>query len=152
MKNICRGVLLNSFFIKLYKKSHLCLHYTFLILVNSARESDKSYTINQVVYFGLYGHLQYKETLINVIDDLTRHSYIAKLKITSSWYRTKSKATTGVKNTASYIPWLYTTWDQMVASNMIHCVLVLMTTTITQAFCIKFKQCLFIILKLITHI
>ena len=77
--------------------------------------------------------------LIDVIDDLTRHSYIAKLKITSSWYRTKSKATTGVKNTASYIPWLYTTWDQMVASNMIHCVLVLMTTTITQAFCIKFK-------------
>ena len=90
--------------------------------------------------------------LIDVIDDLTRHSYIAKLKITSSWYRTKSKATTGVKNTASYIPWLYTTWDQMVASNMIHCVLVLMTTTITQAFCIKFKQCLFIILKIITHI
>ena len=95
---------------------------------------------------------EYKETLIDVIDDLTRHSYIAKLKITSSWYRTKSKATTGVKNTASYIPWLYTTWDQMVASNMIHCVLVLMTTTITQAFCIKFKQCLFIILKLITHV
>ena len=95
---------------------------------------------------------EYKETLIDVIDDLTRHSYIAKLKITSSWYRTKSKATTGVKNTASYIPWLYTTWDQMVASNMIHCVLALMTTTITQAFCIKFKQCLFIILKLITHI
>ena len=31
-------------------------------------------------------------------------------------------------------------------------VLVLMTTTITQAFCIKFKQCLLIILKLITHI
>ena len=38
---------------------------------------------------------EYKETLIDVIDDLTRHSYIAKLKITSSWYRTKSKATTG---------------------------------------------------------
>ena len=95
---------------------------------------------------------EYKETLSNVIDYLTRHSHIAKLKITSSWYRTKYKATTGVKNTASYIPWLYTTWDQMVASNMIHCVLVLMTTTITQAFCIKFKQCLFIILKLITHI
>ena len=90
--------------------------------------------------------------LIDVIDDLTRHSYIAKLKITSSWYRTKSKATTGVKNTASYIPWLYTTWDQMVASNMIHCVLVLMTTTITQAFCIKFKPWLFIILKLIIRI
>ena len=80
-----------------------------------------------------------KRLWIDVIDDLTRYSYIAKLKITSSWYRTKSKATTGVKNTASYIPWLYTTWDQMVASNMIHCVLVLMTTTITQAFCIKFK-------------
>ena len=27
---------------------------------------------------------EYKETLINDIDDLTRHSYIAKLKITSS--------------------------------------------------------------------
>ena len=40
----------------------------------------------------------------------------------------------------------------MVASNMIHSVLVLMTTTITQALCIKFKKCLFIILKLITHI
>ena len=33
---------------------------------------------------------------------------------------------------------------------MIHCVLVLMATTITQAFRITFKQCLFIILKLIT--
>ena len=54
-----------------------------------------------------------------------------KLKITSSWYKTKAKATTGVKNVASYIPWLYTTWGQMVASNMICCVLVLMTTTIT---------------------
>ena len=27
---------------------------------------------------------EYKETLINVIDDLTRYSYITKLKITSS--------------------------------------------------------------------
>ena len=27
---------------------------------------------------------EYKETLIDVIDDLTRHSYIAKLRITSS--------------------------------------------------------------------
>ena len=27
---------------------------------------------------------EYKETLIDVIDDLTRHSYIVKLKITSS--------------------------------------------------------------------
>ena len=44
---------------------------------------------------------EYKETLIDVIDDLTRHSYIAKLRITSSWYREKSKATTGVKDTAS---------------------------------------------------
>ena len=95
---------------------------------------------------------EYKETLIDVADDLTKHSYIAKLKVTSSWYRTKSKATTGLKNTASYITWLYTTWDRMVSSNMILCILVLMTATITQAFCIKFKQCLFIILKLITHI
>ena len=95
---------------------------------------------------------EYKETLIDVIDDLTRHSYIPKLKITSSWYRTKPKATTGVNNTASYIPWLYTTWDQMVASGMTDCVLFLLTTTILQAFCIKFKQYLLIILKLITHI
>ena len=34
--------------------------------------------------------------------------------------RKKSKATAGVKNTASYILWLYTTWDQMVALNMIY--------------------------------
>ena len=95
---------------------------------------------------------EYKETLIDVIDDLTRHSNIANLKITSSWCRTKSKASTGVKKTASYMSWLYATWDQMVASNMIHCVLVLTTTTITQALCIKFKQCLIIILKRITHI
>ena len=92
---------------------------------------------------------EYEETLIDVIDDLTRRTYIAKLKITSSWYRTKSKATTGAKNTASYIPWLYTTWDKMVGSSMIRCVLVLMITTITQALCIKFKQCLFITIKLI---
>ena len=64
----------------------------------------------------------------------------------------KSKATPGVKNTASYIPWLYTTWDQMAVSKMIHCVLVLMATTITQVFGIKLKKCLFIILKLTTHI
>ena len=83
---------------------------------------------------------EYKETLINVNYDLTRHSYITNLKITSSWYMMKSKASTRVKNTASYIPWLYTTWDQMVASIMIHCVLVLMTTTITQPFCIKFQK------------
>ena len=96
---------------------------------------------------------EYKETLINAIDDLTRHSYITKLKVTSSSYRTKPKATTGVKNTASYIPWLYTTWEHMLDSNMIHLIfLVLMTTNITQAFCIKLKQYLFIILKLITHI
>ena len=30
----------------------------------------------------------YKETLTNVIDDLTRHPYIAKLKIISFQYRT----------------------------------------------------------------
>ena len=94
---------------------------------------------------------EYKETLIDVIDDLTKQFFIAKLKITSSCYKTKSKATTGVNDTASYIPWLYTTWGQMIASNMIHCVLVLMKT-IAQAFCINFKQCLFITLKLITRI
>ena len=76
---------------------------------------------------------EYKETLIDVIHNLTRHSYIAKLKITSFWLKTKFKATIGVKNTASYIPWLYTTWDQMVAFNMIHCILVLMTATQAQA-------------------
>ena len=100
-----------------------------------------------------------KETLIDVVDDLTshvhdltRHSYIAKLNTTSCRYRRKSKATTGVQNTASYIPWLYTTWDQMVPSKMTHCNLVLMTANIAQAFCIKFKQCLCIILKLISQI
>ena len=101
---------------------------------------------------------EYRDTLIDVINDLTRYSYIAKcqaqylkwqkrllrkmkslvyrilLKITSSWYRTKSKATTGVKNAVSYISCLCTTYDQMVASNMIHCVLFLMTTTMTQIF------------------
>ena len=46
---------------------------------------------------------------------------IAKLKIISFWYREKSKTTTGIKNTASWIPWLYTIWDKMIASNMIHC-------------------------------
>ena len=56
------------------------------------------------------------------------------------------------KNTASYIAWLYTICDQMVASNMIHCVLFLMTKTMIQTFSIKFEQCLLIILKLITHI
>ena len=95
---------------------------------------------------------EYKETLADAIDGLTIQSYIAKLKITSSWYSTKPKATAGVKNTSSYILWLYTTWNQMVASNIIHSVLVLMTAAITQAFCTKLKQCLFIILKLITHI
>ena len=86
-----------------------------------------------------YSHLQRikmntNETLIDFIDDLKIHSCIAKLKTTNSWYRAISKVTTGVKNTAGYIPWLCTTWDQMVASNIIHCVLVLMTTTIKQAF------------------
>ena len=92
---------------------------------------------------------KYRETLTDVFDDLTKYSYITNLKITCSWYRKVSKAVIGVKNTVSYIPWMYTAWDQMVASNMILCVLVLMTTTIAQAFCIKFKQFLFIILKLI---
>ena len=90
--------------------------------------------------------------LMDVLDDLIRHSYIAKVKITGSWYSTKSKATTGVKNAASCSLWLHATWGQRVASNMIHSVLALMTTTITQAFCTKLKQSLFIILKLITHI
>ena len=31
---------------KSYKKLHLCLHYTFLIFLNTVRESDKSYMIN----------------------------------------------------------------------------------------------------------
>ena len=97
-------------------------------------EDDEWYTTDQAILTTLTAtYEEYKETLIDVIDYIIRHYYIAKLKITSSWYRTKSKATTVVKNTASYIPWLYSTWDQAVASNIIHCVLVLMTTTITQA-------------------
>ena len=38
---------------KSYKKPHLCLHYIFLIFLNTAKQSDKSYMINHVVYFGL---------------------------------------------------------------------------------------------------
>ena len=59
----------------------------------------------------------------------------------------KSKASTGVTNTASYIPWLYTTWNQMVASNIVHCVLVLMTTTITQVFLYQVQEILVYYLK-----
>ena len=93
---------------------------------------------------------EYKETLIVVIDDLTRHSCVAKPKITSSSCRRKSKATTGVKMIQATL--LDTTWDQMLASKMIHCVLFVMTAAITQAFCMKFKQCLFTVLKLISYI
>ena len=39
----------------------------------------------------------------------------------------------------------------LVASNAIHCVFFLMTITMIKAFCIKFKQYLLIILKIITH-
>ena len=90
--------------------------------------------------------------LIDVIDDLTRHSHVKKLKITSSWCRTKSKATIGLKNTASYIPWLYTTWGQMVASNMIHCVSFLLTTIISQAsrtlwICVPIRMILVLVLN-----
>ena len=34
----------------------LCLHYMFLTFFNTARESDKSYMINHVVYFALTIH------------------------------------------------------------------------------------------------
>ena len=63
---------------------------------------------------------EYKEYLIYVIDDLTRHSYTQSLKLPVLNKRRNPKLLelTGVKNSASYIPWLYTTWDQMVASNM----------------------------------
>ena len=65
-------------------------------------EDDEWYTTDQAILTTLTAtYEEYKETLIDVIDYIIRHYYIAKLKITSSWYRTKSKATTGVKNTAS---------------------------------------------------
>ena len=50
----------------------------------------------------LYNHLRrmQKEVLIDVVDDLRGHFYIAKLKITSYWYMIRSKATTRVRNTA----------------------------------------------------
>ena len=38
---------------KSHEKSHFVLHYTFLTFFNTASESDKSYMINHVVYFGL---------------------------------------------------------------------------------------------------
>ena len=59
MKNISEGVLLNGF--KNHKKSHLCLDYTFLIFVNTAREFDKSYTINHL-YFGLKVNIRAVQT------------------------------------------------------------------------------------------
>ena len=150
----------------------VCSAHQNVILLVDAMESDLTYKdlIKNIVYnsesnkyimhdtytlckyFTNSNNEGYKVTLIDVIDDLTRHSYFTKLKITGSWYKTKSKATTGVENTVSYILWLYTTWDHMVASNMIHFVLVLMAAAIAQAFCDKFKQYLFIIWKLITHI
>ena len=87
-------------------------------------------TTDQAILTTFAAHYEeYKDTLTDVTDDLIRHSYITMIKIFS-----------GVKITASYILWVYTTWYQMVATNMIHCVLVLMTTTITQAVCIKFKK------------
>ena len=65
-------------------------------------EDDEWYTTDQAILTTLTAtYEEYKETLIDVIDYIIRHYYIAKLKITSSLYRTKSKATTGVKNTAS---------------------------------------------------
>ena len=60
---------------------------------------------------------EYCQPLLSLTKDTKRLCLI----ITSSWYRTKSKATTGLKDNASYIRWLYTTWDEMVASNKIHC-------------------------------
>ena len=42
-------------------------------------------TMDQVILTAFTAtYEEYKEILIDVIDDLTRHSYIAKLKITSS--------------------------------------------------------------------
>ena len=64
----------------------------------------KLVTVTGTLRIEQYWYEEYKETLIDVIDDLTRHYDIAKLKFTSSWYRMKYKATTGVKNTASFIP------------------------------------------------
>ena len=49
---------------------------------------------------------EYREALIDVIDGLTRHSYIAKLKIASSWYWTKSKAATGIKEYCNLHPFV----------------------------------------------
>ena len=45
--------------------------------------------------------------MLLIQEEIQRHSYIAKLTMTSCWYRKKYKATTGVKNIKSYIPWLY---------------------------------------------
>ena len=89
------------------------------------REDDWDTTDRAILTTFTATYKEYKKTLIDVIDDLTRHSYIAKLKITSSWYSTKSNAITGLKNITSCMPWLYTTWDQIVASKIIHHVFVL---------------------------
>ena len=89
---------------------------------------------------------EYKETLTDIIDDLTRHSYITKCQ---AQYLKMTKETLGgneattIEDLAEYYqlliqddiqsyhwrkeycmlhPLIYTTWDLMVATNMIHCV------------------------------
>ena len=118
---------------------------------------------------------EYKETLTDAIDnDLMRHSYIAKsqaqyLNMTKETLRENEAIVIGdfAENyqfliqdeiqryhwsKARYILWLHTTREQKIAFNMIHCVLFLMTIIMMQALCIKFKQFLLIILKLMTYI
>ena len=74
-------------------------------------------------YWQLYSHLQKIQRDFDWCYSWFKKTFLyCKAKNEQFLIRTKSKATTAVKDTAIYIPLLYTTWDEMAASNMIHCV------------------------------
>ena len=69
-------ICVKEFLISLYKKScknHICvyfMHFLFILFFNTARESDKSYMINHVVYFDLKTHDFYGLNIRIVVFDL----------------------------------------------------------------------------------
>ena len=50
----------------------MCLHYTFLIFLNTARESDKSYMINHIAHFGLKAMIRVRVRIYE-IDTLKKY-------------------------------------------------------------------------------
>ena len=72
---------------KSYIKSHLCLHYTFLISFNTARESDKSYMINHSVFWPLKTCIKKKSRCKFKIDTTT----YSKSQSTTTYEDSKNK-------------------------------------------------------------